>query len=196
MMSIKFVNASALKIAHRRANAPYPTPAFPHIPGPLPGTLYNAFAGDYNRRRGERAAPAFSPIFLSPLWPEGAAISPPSYLSQEGLEILKSKLAFTEGRILTPDNGIKNAVMTGEGQGGRETVEAVTAIPVQDQAGRSFRYTTAGAIKPPRPRASYQTSHPSAEACWGSGPLASTCLQAESNSKSWQLNNHQIASGD
>ena len=30
-------------------------------------TLYNALAGDYNRLRDERAAPAFSPTLFSPL---------------------------------------------------------------------------------------------------------------------------------
>ena len=38
----------------------------------------------------------------------------PSYLSREGLENLKNELAFTEGRILTLDNMINNAVIIEE----------------------------------------------------------------------------------
>ncbi len=71
----------------------------------------------------------------------------PSYLSREGLENLKNELAFTEGRILTLDNMINNAVIIEETQGGRATLEVGTTIAVMDQDGRSFRYTIVGSAE-------------------------------------------------
>ena len=109
--------------------------------------LYNAFAGDYNRLRDERADPAFSPTLFFPLWPGDAIMAQPSYLSREGLENLKNELAFTEGRILTLDNMINNAVIIEENQGGRDTVEVGSTIGVKDQEGRSFRYTIVGSAE-------------------------------------------------
>ena len=109
--------------------------------------LYNAFAGDYNRLRGESADPAFSPALFFPLWPGDAIMAQPSYLSREGLENLKNELAFTEGRILTLDNMINNAVIIEETQGGRATLEVGTTIAVMDQDGRSFRYTIVGSAE-------------------------------------------------
>ncbi len=109
--------------------------------------LYNAFAGDYNRLRDESADPAFSPTLFFPLWPGDAIMAQPSYLSREGLENLKNELAFTEGRILTLDNMINNAVIIEETQGGRATLEVGTTIAVMDQDGRSFRYTIVGSAE-------------------------------------------------
>ena len=71
----------------------------------------------------------------------------PSYLSREGLENLKNELAFTEGRILTLDNMINNAVIIEETQGGRATLEVGTTIAVMDQDGRPFRYTIVGSAE-------------------------------------------------
>ena len=59
----------------------------------------------------------------------------------------KNELAFTEGRILTLDNMINNAVIIEENQGGRDTVEVGTTIAVMDQDGRSFRYTIVGSAE-------------------------------------------------
>ena len=62
-------------------------------------------------------------------------------------EEAKNELAFTEGRILTLDNMINNAVIIDEGRGGRDTVEVGTTVSVQDQDGRSFVYTILGSAE-------------------------------------------------
>ena len=68
-------------------------------------------------------------------------------VSNAEYEESKNELAFTEGRILTLDNIISNAVIIDEGQGGRETVEVGATIAVQDQDGRSFKYTIVGSTE-------------------------------------------------
>lgn len=68
-------------------------------------------------------------------------------VSNAEYEEAKNELAFTEGRILTLDNMINNAVIIEENQGGRDTVEVGTTIAVMDQDGRSFRYTIVGSAE-------------------------------------------------
>ena len=58
----------------------------------------------------------------------------------------KNELAFTEGRILTLETMINNAVIIEEGQGG-DTVEVGATIAVKDQDGRSFKYTIVGSAE-------------------------------------------------
>ena len=68
-------------------------------------------------------------------------------VSNAEYEQAKNELAFTEGRILTLDNMINNAVIIEENQGGRDTVEVGSTIGVKDQEGRSFRYTIVGSAE-------------------------------------------------
>ena len=96
---------------------------FPHPSSRTAVTLYNALAGDYNRLRDERAAPAFSATLFSPFRLERAHTAQPSYVFREGLERLKSEPVFIERRILTLDRMINNAVIIQEGSGSGDTVE-------------------------------------------------------------------------
>ena len=59
-------------------------------------------------------------------------------------EEAKNELAFTEGRILTLENLVNNAVIIDESQGVRDTVEVGATVTVQDQDGRSRKYTITG----------------------------------------------------
>jgi len=68
-------------------------------------------------------------------------------VSNAEYEEAENELAFTEGRILTLDNMINNAVIIVEGQGDRETVEVGTTIAVKDQDGRSVKYTIVGSAE-------------------------------------------------
>jgi len=68
-------------------------------------------------------------------------------VSNAEYEEAKNELAFTEGRILTLDNMINNAVIIEENQGGRDTVEVGSTIGVKDQEGGSFRYTIVGSAE-------------------------------------------------
>ena len=68
-------------------------------------------------------------------------------VSNAEYEEAKNDLAFTEGRILTLDNMINNAVMIEESQGKRDTVEVGTTIAVKNQDGRSIKYTIVGSAE-------------------------------------------------
>lgn len=59
----------------------------------------------------------------------------------------KNELAFIEGRILTLDNMIANAVIIEEGSGTGDTVEVGNTISVKDQDGRSNKYTIVGSTE-------------------------------------------------
>ncbi len=62
-------------------------------------------------------------------------------------EEAKNEMAFTEGRILTLDNMINNAVIIEESRGARETVEVGTKVTVQHQAGKTYRYAITGSAE-------------------------------------------------
>jgi transcription elongation factor GreA len=62
-------------------------------------------------------------------------------------EEAKNEMAFTEGRILTLDNMINNAVIIKESHGARETVEVGTRVTVQHQDGRTFQYAITGSTE-------------------------------------------------
>ena len=59
----------------------------------------------------------------------------------------KNELAFIEGRILTLDNMINNAVIIEEGSGSGDTVEVGNTIAVRDQDGRPIKYTIVGSTE-------------------------------------------------
>ena len=62
-------------------------------------------------------------------------------------EYSKNELAFIEGRILTLDSMINNAVIIQEGSGSGDTVAVENTIAVKDQDGRSIRYTIVGSTE-------------------------------------------------
>ncbi len=62
-------------------------------------------------------------------------------------EYSKNELAFIEGRILTLDSMINNAVIIQEGSGSGDTVEVENTIAVKDQDGRSIGYTIVGSTE-------------------------------------------------
>ncbi len=59
----------------------------------------------------------------------------------------RNELAFTEGRILTLDNLINNAVIIDENAGARESVEVGATVTVQNQDGQTFQYTITGSAE-------------------------------------------------
>jgi transcription elongation factor GreA len=59
----------------------------------------------------------------------------------------KNELAFVEGRILTLDSMINNAVIIEEGQGGGDIVEVGNMIAVKDQSGRAIKYRIVGSAE-------------------------------------------------
>ena len=65
-------------------------------------------------------------------------------VSNAEYEESKNELAFTEGRILTLDNLINNAVIIKESQGQRDTVEVGATVTVQKQDGESLQYAITG----------------------------------------------------
>ena len=68
-------------------------------------------------------------------------------VSNAEYEEAKNDLAFVEGRILTLDNMVNNAVIIEEGQGGGDTVVVGNTIAVKDQNGRSIKYTIVGSAE-------------------------------------------------
>ena len=59
----------------------------------------------------------------------------------------RNELAFTEGRILTLDNLINNAVIIEDSVGARETIEVGATVTVQNSDGKTFQYTITGSAE-------------------------------------------------
>jgi len=59
----------------------------------------------------------------------------------------RNELAFTEGRILTLDNLINNAVIIEESAGAKEIIEVGATVTVQNQDGQTFQYTITGSAE-------------------------------------------------
>ncbi len=62
-------------------------------------------------------------------------------------EEAKNELAFTEGRILTLDNLVNNAVIIDERETATETVEVGSTVKVKDQNGKNFQYSITGSAE-------------------------------------------------
>jgi transcription elongation factor GreA len=62
-------------------------------------------------------------------------------------EDAKNELAFTEGRILTLDNLINNAIIIEEGQSSGDTVEIGSRVTVKNQDGKTSDYTITGSAE-------------------------------------------------
>ncbi|MCH7605993.1 MAG: transcription elongation factor GreA [Chloroflexi bacterium] len=68
-------------------------------------------------------------------------------VSNAEYEEAKNELAFTEGRILTLDNLVNNAVIIDESGGVRESVEVGATVTVQRQDGKLVEYTITGSTE-------------------------------------------------
>jgi transcription elongation factor GreA len=68
-------------------------------------------------------------------------------VSNAEYEEAKNELAFTEGRILTLDNLINNAVIIEKPLEARETVEVGATVTVQNQDGKTHQYTITGSAE-------------------------------------------------
>jgi transcription elongation factor GreA len=62
-------------------------------------------------------------------------------------EEAKNELAFTEGRILTLDNIISNAIIIGEGGSHGDVVEIGSTVTVKDQNQKTIQYTITGSTE-------------------------------------------------
>ena len=88
-------------------------------------------------------------------------------VSNAEYEEAKNELAFTEGRILTLDNMVNNAVIIGEVDGTRDTVEVGATVTVKNQNTQTTIYTITGSAEADPTRVKYPTPLQSAKACWG-----------------------------
>ena len=68
-------------------------------------------------------------------------------VSNAEYEESRNELAFTEGRILTLDNLINNAVIIAESEGSREKVEVGATVTVENTEGKTYQYTITGSAE-------------------------------------------------
>ena len=68
-------------------------------------------------------------------------------VSNAEYEEARNELAFTEGRILTLDNLINNAVIIEENHGPRDSVDVGATVTVQNQEGKTYQYTITGSAE-------------------------------------------------
>ena len=68
-------------------------------------------------------------------------------VSNAEYEEAKNELAFTEGRILTLENMVNNAVIIGEADGDRDTVEVGATTTVKNQDSKTTKYTITGSAE-------------------------------------------------
>ena len=65
-------------------------------------------------------------------------------VSNAEYEEARNDLAFNEGRILTLENLINNAIIIEESRGSSDAVEVGSTVTVQDQDGRTYQYSITG----------------------------------------------------
>ncbi|PKB77805.1 MAG: transcription elongation factor GreA [SAR202 cluster bacterium Io17-Chloro-G9] len=68
-------------------------------------------------------------------------------VSNAEYEEAKNELAFTEGRILTLETMINNAIIINEVKGGRDTVEVGATVAVKSQDSKTIKYTITGSAE-------------------------------------------------
>ena len=68
-------------------------------------------------------------------------------VSNAEYEEAKNELAFTEGRNLTLDNIINNAVIIDDNHGSSDSVEVGSTVTVEKQDGKSLEYTITGSAE-------------------------------------------------
>ena len=71
----------------------------------------------------------------------GGATGDPEY------EEAKNEMAFTEGRILTLENLVNNAIIIDEAHGNRDTVEVGATVTVKNPNGQTSKYTITGSAE-------------------------------------------------
>ena len=102
-------------------------------------------------------------------------------------EVAKNEQAFIEGRILTLENMIKNAVLIPDDRKPSGKVEVGSEVTIKDSAGKEHTYTIVGSSEADPSRAESPTNHPWARLYWdakkGSRPRCRP-LQALSNTLS------------
>ena len=68
-------------------------------------------------------------------------------VSNAEYEDARNELAFTEGRILTLENLINNAIIIEDSRGSLDTVEVGATVTVQAQDGRTYQYSITGSAE-------------------------------------------------
>ena len=68
-------------------------------------------------------------------------------VSNAEYEEAKNDLAFTEGRILTLENMINNAIIIDDAKGGRDTVEVGATVTVKGNDSKTTKYTITGSAE-------------------------------------------------
>ncbi|PKB78516.1 MAG: transcription elongation factor GreA [SAR202 cluster bacterium Io17-Chloro-G9] len=68
-------------------------------------------------------------------------------VSNAEYEEAKNELAFTEGRILSLDNLINNAVIIDDNRGAGDIVEVGSSVTVKGQDGKNYQYTITGSAE-------------------------------------------------
>ncbi len=68
-------------------------------------------------------------------------------VSNAEYEEAKNEMAFTEGRILSLDNMISNAVIIEKSHGARDAVEIGAKVTVLRQDGKTYRYAITGSAE-------------------------------------------------
>ncbi len=68
-------------------------------------------------------------------------------VSNAEYEEAKNELAFTEGRILTLENMINNAIIIDDAKGERDTVEVGATVTVKNQDAKTTQYTITGSAE-------------------------------------------------
>ncbi len=68
-------------------------------------------------------------------------------VSNAEYEEARNDLAFNEGRILTLENLLNNAIIIEESRGSSDAVEVGSTVTVQDQDGRTYQYSITGSAE-------------------------------------------------
>lgn len=68
-------------------------------------------------------------------------------VSNAEYEEARNDLAFNEGRILTLENLINNAIIIEESRSSADTVEVGSTVTVQDQDGKTYQYSITGSAE-------------------------------------------------
>jgi transcription elongation factor GreA len=82
----------------------------------------------------------------------------------------KNELAFTEGRILTLDNIISNAIIIGQGGSQGDVVEIGSTVTVKDQDQKTFQYTITGSTEADPARGKISNVSPIGKSLLGKRP--------------------------
>jgi len=88
-------------------------------------------------------------------------------VSNAEYEEAKNELAFTEGRILTLDNLINNAVIIDENRGAGDIVEVGSTVTVEHQDGQTHQYTITGSAEADPPQGKISNVSPVGRALLG-----------------------------